>query len=842
MVPFAPPINSYYLPVFFRTSIMGWLLWLCVLAVGIKAQPLTPIELESRDSVPTPIDTAQADSDWMGGSEEPDTLEYQAIDLQYDVQTRTFNLNDKAQLRYRTAVLNADTILFDQEHQVLQASGAPVMREKSHPPLAAYRMKYNIEKKLGQVYYASGYQDNQRFNGMEIRRLPDGRLQIARGDFSTCGDTAHQHFFFYGRRMVVKPKESVTARPVVLNIADVPVAVLPMMVSPLKSGRRSGLLTPKFGGDQMQGFYLRNLGYYYAPNDYWDAQVYADVVEGSKAEFEKSSGTSLVRYSKRYTLDGNVKAVTYFENQTPLSDYDISFSHNQNLTPDRRKTLSGSGSFVSRRDLRQTNGLDEETLLNQQANAEMTYAQRIGNNKSLTVKARQDYNLATGNLKRQLPDVQFRSSGPMFSADDDEEAPESSFLDNFNYSYSNHANVYSVRNYDSTELKDTTSYALGYTDNLTLDYSGSLFDVFTVTPSINLNGIWTGRRWINPEDSAKYRRSRNAFDPGDDEYGEYFLHHDYRVTTATKLYGIWLPEWGRFSGARHILSPEVTLLYAPEIDTNRYFAPHPLLSQSPFQAEQRTIALKLGNDFDIKYLRPGGSSSTSVREKKAPGDEANSDDTDEEDIPAGETATSLRLLTTSHSTQYNFAADSFNFSPIESSFGLQLIENYIFTVRTRHDFYHRFEEDRKKLQTPQLVYWGYELTRSFQWNGDFNAGLPSRKDKYAQKPWSAGFNYSYSYSSERVGREMFKETIRHTSTFRASLYPTRHWSMGYNTQYDYTAGEFAKHSFTFSRDLHCWKMDFAWTPVGPAAGWNFSIYVTDLPDIKLNAASTRTSS
>ena len=73
--------------------------------------------------------------------------------------------------------------------------------------------------------------------------------------------------------MVVKPKETITARPVVLNIADVPVAVLPMIVAPLKSGRKSGLLTPKFGGDQVQGYYMSNLGFYYAPNDYWDAMA-----------------------------------------------------------------------------------------------------------------------------------------------------------------------------------------------------------------------------------------------------------------------------------------------------------------------------------------------------------------------------------------------------------------------------------------------------------------------------------------------------------------------------------------------------------------------------------------
>ena len=40
--------------------------------------------------------------------------------------------------------------------------------------------------------------------------------------------------------------------------------------------------------------------------------------------------------------------------------------------------------------------------------------------------------------------------------------------------------------------------------------------------------------------------------------------------------------------------------------------------------------------------------------------------------------------------------------------------------------------------------------------------------------------------------------------------------------------------------LHCWQLDFTWTPTGPAAGWSFALYVRDLPDIKLNAGSTET--
>lgn len=803
--------------------------WVFLFTSFSFSQELTQIELPERPEVSDSASSDTASGDWFGSASDStamDTVEYHAVDLQYDVGASTFNLNDKAQLKYRTVTLDADTILYDQKGQVLQASGNPVLRETKNASLAGYRMKYNMKSRVGEVYYATTFQDNNQLNGMEVRRLPDTRLLIARGDFSTCDDTTHQHYYFYGRRMVVKPKESVTARPVVLNIADVPIAVLPMIVAPLKSGRRSGLLTPKFGGDQVQGFYIENVGFYYAPNDYWDATTAADIIEGSSANFEKTTLSETVRYKWRYRLDGNVTYKSYLEQfDFANSGYDISFNHNQNITPDGKHTLSGSGSFVSSQSVRQDNGLDAETILNQQANAQMTYSGKFGTNKSLTVKASQQYNLVTGNKERQIPDVQFRMSGQLFDFEaDEDEAHEESFLDKFNYSFTNRFNLYEKVARDTVRDIDTAAWYTGYLGTYSVDYSGSLFNVINLTPKATFTGMWSGNRWINPQDSAKYRKQRSGFNPERNEYGEFFYNHNYSLTADTKLYGIWMPEIGRFTGVRHVLSPSISYTYAPKMDTNRYFVKHPLLGQTPYQTEQKAVGFSLSNDFDIKYLKTVGRTTKS---------EDGKDSTTSED-----TYGTRRLITTSHSTSYNFAADSLQWSDISSSFGFQVLPNYLFTIRTRHSFYHKYEEDPNKVRIPELTYWAYDLSKTFRWSGNFNAGLPSQMGKYEHEAWSASLDYRYSYSSSRVGKKVFKESVSHSTGISASLHPTRNWSMSYTTRYSYTEGRFASHEFTFDRTLHCWKIDFTWTPTGPASGWSFTVYVKDLPDIKLNAAST----
>ena len=804
------------------------ILFFCTLAF---AQEFTRFELEERQQE----DTTLVQSGWLIEDGSNDTLEYNAVDLEYDVFSKTFNLNNKAQLKYKTATLSGDTVIYSQEDKTIEVRGSPIFRETSQPTLASYKMRYNLSTKVGEIIYGTSYVDNQQFNGMVIRAvtiqsadtLKEQRFLIERGDFSTCSNPEHQHYSFYSRRMVLKPKESVTARPVVLNMGEVPVAVLPLMVSPLKTGRRSGLLTPRFGGDQAQGFFMNNLGYYHAPNDYWDAMLYANVLEGSEADFSKSNLNTEIRYNERYVLDGFVNATGYWNDGTFWQDYDIRFKHAQNITPDRSKTLTGEGSFVSRRNLRQENGIDEKTILDQQANAEMTYYQRIGDNINFTIKMRQEYNLMTGFLKRQVPDVQFRAFGSLFEPDMSGEVLDPPFWEKINYSYRNHFNHFVQRAPDTTWIYaldttfsavDTTAYHTGFADNLTFNYTGTLFDVLNITPSVNFSQNWTAREYNSPGDSID-RSSSFVFDPSKDEWGKHFWKYNINVDFATKLYGIWRPEWGRFTGVRHTLSPTIGLLYAPELDTNHVFAPHPLLGHSPFQKEQQTVTFRLGNDFDMKYLL------------------ANLDELDDDADP-DDFSRNLRLLATTHSTSYNFAADSFHWAPISSSFGVQVWENYVFTVNTTHNFYHLFEDDRQKVRAPQLTYWGYALSRRFSWFGDFNVGLPSRNGKYESKSWNAAVDYGFTFSSARVGRNTFRDDYRHHAMLSASIFPSRKWNLQYSSQYSFEEGQFTSHSLQFYRELHCWKMDFTWRPAGAAPGWSFAIYILDLPDVRLSASNT----
>ena len=71
-------------------------------------------------------------------------------------------------------------------------------------------------------------------------------------------------------------KSMLVARPVTLYVRDVPILWLPFMFQDLRPGRHSGMLIPQFGINDIvrptddYNRQVTNIGYYWAPNDYFD--------------------------------------------------------------------------------------------------------------------------------------------------------------------------------------------------------------------------------------------------------------------------------------------------------------------------------------------------------------------------------------------------------------------------------------------------------------------------------------------------------------------------------------------------------------------------------------------
>lgn len=812
---------------------------------------LSALPLFAQDLVrlpPPPVDSAalreaaRADSVRAAAVDTlSDTVTYSAPRIRF--RGDRFSLSGGAILKYKASTLRADSIMYYADEDVVDAFGAPTIEDPSNPSIHGYRMRYNLQNRVGTLYYGSSEKDGQTFNGIEVRRQVNSDIYIARGDLSTCDEKPEQHYYFYARRMIVEPESKVLSGPIVLNIADVPLAVLPMAVVPLGKGRRSGIIQPKFGGDQSQGYYLQNLGYYWALSDYHDFQATTNIIEGSEGTFQETNLNTLYQWNKRYVWSGMVGTQVFLPEFQPSQAAGIlDFKNDLNLTPDGRQTLKGEGRLQSSANVARDNALNEQQALEQTANASLGYRRQFDWNQAvLNVGLLQNYNLTQEHIDRNIPDLSFSVSGPLIPESDDDPPLDGKepWYRSWNWSYNNRFNVNQViRPTLGTTPGDSTTYA-GYADQASLSGKYAL-GYLNLTPSLNGSQIWSaGERTGNPADPY-----RNAVDPANGGYGQYFAAWNAGVSADTRIYGIaqaddkpWrVPGLGHITAARHTLTPTLSLTYAPEIDSNPAFLPNPKIGGTAYQAKQQTVGFGLSNDFDIKTVEPGGDT---LKQK-----------------PVAE-----KVLTQNSSISYNFASDVRPWSDLTSS-----VTTYVFpvpfTVSASHRVYDDFADSaaRNEETSPILQSWNVAWRWGRELGGGFSTGLRMRDtygmptDRFEHTAWSASFNYGIAVGATRVGTngndhdplqrfvgasEVFQVTKTHQAGAGLRINPTREWKMSYDTEYNFTTGEFSRHAFGFERTLHCWQMVFHWNPVGVTSGWDFVIRIIDLPDIKLETRDSR---
>jgi len=353
---------------------------------------------------------------------------------------------------------------------------------------------------------------------------------------------------------------------------------------------------------------------------------------------------------------------------------------------------------------------------------------------------------------------------------------------------------------------------------------------------VNLSQLWS----VDERTGDTAHPYQASFNPSDGRTGQYFLGWNTGLSADTRLYGIAQAEdqpwFGRIAAVRHTLSPSVSVLYAPHLDSNTRYYPNPKIGGSAFQAEQRTVGFGLGNDVDLKVTNPADAKK-GVKQK-------------------GE---SYKLFSSGSSISYNFANHQRPWSDISSNLSLYLTRNIAFQMNAVHGLYDDFApaSQTNEVASPVLKSWQFGWRKGLQIDGGFSTGMRlhdvySNTERFEQSPWSVSLNYGFDFNATRVGTssdgtpverffgtsEIYQITKTHQASGSLKINPTAGWKMSYDTQFDFSQGRFSSHVFGFQRTLHCWQMNFNWTPTGVAEGWNFIIYVIDLPDVKLQSSDT----
>jgi len=227
---------------------------------------------------------------------------YQGDQVVFNAQTRTLQLRGKkAGISRDQTVLVGDSITYNDSTKIMIARGDTVIlrdpQRQAADVVARGEMVYNVELHRGVVTNIStSVVTGQTWfvRGKEAAFVSDttrGRettFYARNGSITSCDDSIPD-YHFEAKEIKMVSKNIMVARPAVLYIGEVPVMWLPFIFQDMRSGRRSGVLTPRFGVSELfrnSPTYRRhaeNLGYYFAISDYMDAQIAFDWRSGARS-------------------------------------------------------------------------------------------------------------------------------------------------------------------------------------------------------------------------------------------------------------------------------------------------------------------------------------------------------------------------------------------------------------------------------------------------------------------------------------------------------------------------------------------------------------------------------
>ncbi|MCH5238764.1 MAG: LPS-assembly protein LptD [Muribaculaceae bacterium] len=799
--------------------------------------------------------------------------------------------------------LKAQEIMLELDESTVYARGAtdsignlfgnPVFKDGGEE-YESKQMTYNFKTERGFITDVISEQGEGYLTGGASKKMEDGSFFVQDGKYTTCNDHEHPHFYFNVTKGKMIPNKNIVTGPVYMVLADVPLPLaLPFGYFPFSKNYSSGIIFPTFGDDYNRGFYLRDGGYYFALSDYVDLALRGEIY--TKGSWGVSGAST---YSKRYKFRGNISfsyiTSIYGEKGSPdytkQKNFQFIWSHSQDAKANPNMSFSASVNFAtsgySRNDLNSyyNSSFTENT---KSSTVNMTYRfpgtkWSLSTTASITQRT-QDSTLAVSfpNLNVSLSQIAPFKRKKSVGGEKWYEKIKLSYSGQFQNSLTAQQNVF----FKKSLIKDWRN---GMRHSMPVSATFSLFKYINVTPSITMNDrMYTSkirRQW----DTQASREVQ------DTTYGFYNLFDfNASVSMDTKIYGFWKPLkifGDKVQMIRHVLTPTVSFSGSPdfsdpfwgvygtysyetasgEIRTQKYnYFSHGVYG-SPGQGKTGMVSVSLANNLEMKVRNDQDSTGT----KK------------------------ISLIENfSISQSYNFAADSLNWSNINTSILLRLVKNFNLNLSATWDPYtYRLNSSGSPVRVnvprwkagkgwARLSSTGTSFSYTFNnqtftrkknkdnksgndtgddddidefGNTDINAAEERRRkrqeareasaaadaDGYAkwECPWSLSVNYSisYGYGAFDYDKLEYKGKWTQNLSFSGNIRPTSNWNFSFSASYNFDLHKLAYMNCTISRDLHCFTMSASFVPVGPYKSYNFHISVKSslLKDLKYDKRSS----
>ncbi|MBA4071856.1 MAG: hypothetical protein C0497_08490 [Gemmatimonas sp.] len=337
-------------------------------------------------------------------------VRYQADFVHFEARDRTITLigrpAERAVVERAPTTIAADTIRYSDSTNMAVALGpAIVVREAGRDDInASGRTTYDITAKQGiGTNIRTVEQSGERWVvsahvGGFAGDSATGEMTYGRdGTITSCGDSL-PHYHFQSKQIKLVSKSMMVARPAVLYLQGVPVFWLPFVFQDIRSGRRSGVLTPRFGFAELvrnSPTYRRNIenvGYYFALSDYTDLSVSLDWRSAARANAADPGWLRLnsqFHYTWRNRFLSGALAVSRHTLSSGLTNTQVSWNHTQEFSASSR--LTSNLNYVTSTTVQRQTALNAMSAL-ATISSMLNYSRAVG-----------PFSVSVGGTRRQYP-------------------------------------------------------------------------------------------------------------------------------------------------------------------------------------------------------------------------------------------------------------------------------------------------------------------------------------------------------------------------------------------------------------------------------------------------------
>lgn len=787
------------------------------------------------------------------------------------IDTKEFLLYGKAKTDYKDLQMEAATISYDQQSQMVKAYGSldSTGNPLSKPQFVQGEMKsvsdsifYDMRSGKG-LTKNSFFQEGEIFvNARILKKVSPTEVFASKARFTTCNlDTPH--FAFRTSKMKIINDKMGISSAAFPEFEGVPIPIgIPFGIFPLYRGRHSGLMAPAFTASEDFGLGLEGLGYYHVFNDYLDLTTRTNIYSygGWTANFNS-------KFIKRYRFTSNINLTiqnTKTLNRAGISkeefnktrSFMINWTHNRDSRARPGTSFSASVNFGSTR--------FNQLLLNNpyqnfqnQLSSSINYTKDWKGKFNLSVNANHNQNNNTRLVNLNLPTVNFNVV-TFYPFQKKDQVGTGKWYDKIGIGYS--GNIQNQLSFFDTafnfrRMLDTLQWGGQHTVPITLSLPA--LGPITLAPSISYEERWYGQRIFRTWNAGREKVDTTV------QRGFYTARQmAFGISANTRIFGTFNFKSKRNGNTaiRHEVRPSISLSYRPDMAA-KYF----------YNVQVDTTGRQLRfSQFDggiIGSFSEGtfggiGFGIDNLLEMKV---KDKSDST-------GKATKKIKLMDGfGFNSSYNFLADSFALGNFNFYARSTLFDKINITAAMNLDPYdidnqgyrkNKILFDPKRLKFGRITGGNLAVSTSFSskprdGSDGTKKDIPvdpfmtpdeqQRQLQFAQAnpaeftdfniPWSLNLSYSFNFSRTiKPDFSGFETQTFSSMNFNGDFSLTDKWKLGGTGYYDISRGGLQQFSMFITREMHCWQLAINVTPIGLYRSFNITINPKSgiLRDLRIN--------